>query len=174
MAAEHHEILAAAAVILLAPGAQLEHLSDPPVLDEVANDGIGRRVAIDVGEPELRPGRAAGRDHRIGLGPGAHEGLLHEHALRAGLHRGDRHLGMAIDVPHADGHEIGLHLGEHRPPVAEARRRIEPMAGDRLAEPFGRLVGDRHELDAGRRRHELVDGMPPVAAPRPPDRHRLD
>ena len=118
MAAEHPEILAATTLVFLAAAANLEHLPDPAVLDQIPGGGVGRRVTVHEREREFRIGLRAGRQHRIGLGERANEGLLHEDAPGPRLGGRDRHLGMAVDVPHADGDDVGFDLGEHTPPVA--------------------------------------------------------
>ena len=146
MAAEHPEILAASAVILLAPGPDLEHLTDPAGFDQVAGHQIRGGVAVDEGEAELCLGLGAGGDHGVGLGRCPHEGLLHEDALRSRLGRGDRHVGMAVEIPRADGHDVGLHGGEHLPPVVEGVGVVESMPFGGSRQPGRVVVGSRHHL----------------------------
>ena len=118
MAAEHDQILAAAPRILLAAAAEFEHLSDPPILDQVAGRRVGGRVPVDVGQRELGVRLLAGRDHSLRFSERADERLLHEDALHSGLRGRDRHLRMAVDLPHADRDDVGLGRREHRLPVS--------------------------------------------------------
>ena len=171
MAAEHPEIFASAAVILLAAGPDLEHLADPARFDQVAGHQVGGGMAVDEGEAELCLGLGAGGDHRIGLGGRSHEGLLHEDAPGAGLGRGDRHLGVAVEVSGADGHDVGLHGGEHLAPVAEARFGGEGMPLGGGGQPGRIVVGRGHHLGDLQILPELVDCVAPVAPARSPD-HR--
>ena len=41
-------------------------------------------------------------------------------AARAGFDGRQRHVAMLVDVPHADGHDAGLRLGQHLPVVGKA------------------------------------------------------
>ena len=177
VAAEHPQILATSAAVFLAAGTQLQNGADPPLFHEIAGGEIARCMAVDERQRQLRAALPAGGDHGIGLGQRADERLLHEDALRAGLCGGDRHLRMAVELPHADRDDVGLHLGEHVSPVGECHARlrgIEAIAGHRLREPLGRLVGDRDQFDARQAPPQLVDRMAIVAAARPSDRYHAE
>ena len=169
--AENPEILAAAALVFLASRPQFEHPADPAVFDHVTDGGVGAGVAIHEGEREFRAGLFAGGHHRVGISRRRHEGLLHQDATGPRLGRGDRHLGVAVDVPHADRHHVGLRRRQHLPPVGEGGGRIELVPLGRLGQAGRVVIGGRDHDGAGLFPKQLVDRVAVVAAARPPD-HR--
>ena len=174
MAAEDPQILRATAGVFLSAAPQFQEPADAAVLDEIADDSIRGAVTIDHRQREFRAGRAARGDHRIRLGRRADKGLLHEDPLHTRLRRRDRHLRMAVDVPHAERDDVRLYLREHGTPIAErrpGRTAIETEPLDGLRQPLGRLVGHGDEGRPVDRSPQLVDRMPPVAPARPAD-HR--
>ena len=79
---------------------------------------------------------------------------------------------MAVDVPHAEDHDLGSSLREHPPPVGEGLDAFEPLG--RGGESFGRLVGRGDEFGSGQVDEEFVDGVSPIAAARAADHRGLE
>ena len=80
----------------------------------------------------------------VRLSQGAYEGLLDVDSLHPGFDGGDDHVAMLMDVPGADGGDVGLGLSQHGLVVGESLHAAETLG--RIRQPLGIGVGDSDNL----------------------------
>ena len=81
--AEHPQILAAAAAVLLAATAEFQHPTDFPVGNQFSDDLDQRAIARLMGQRKFHMRSLAGGDHRVGIVQRPAERLLHIHVNAA-------------------------------------------------------------------------------------------
>ena len=144
MPAEHPKVQSAAALVLFATDAHFLELADLTGCDELLHDiddGVVT-VAVSDGYPHALFG--AQLHDLIGLGQSTHKGFLDIDSLHARFDGGDDHVAMLMDMPWADGSDVGLGLSQHDLVVGVSLHAAETLG--RIRQSLGVGIGDSDDL----------------------------
>src|SRR5262249_53397040 len=159
--AQHHQVGAAAAGVLLAAAAQLQDLPEPAGGDQFADALQAGAVARLVGQRQLDVGPLAGLDHLVGLGQGAAHRLFQEDA-GPGAGAGDDHVAVAVEVAVGDADDLRPLPLQHLAVVGVGVAGVQAAGGGGPA--GGVLVGDGDDVDVVERPPDDVEAGAVVAA----------
>ena len=157
---EHDQVLAAGAVVLLAPSPHLVDLADLAGSDQFQGLEREGRPSHLVRQLDLDAGLADGLHHLIGVFQRGSERLLEVHVAASSGGR-SYHLPPLVGVARADADDIGLLRLKHLPVVSVGVRGTGSLL--RLGAAFLVRVGDCDYLGLGKHRPDVPDAVAIVA-----------
>ena len=142
--AEHPQVFGPAAAVSFSPAADFEWAADESFVDETADHGEGRVIAIPVGDGEFGTGGIACGDDLVRFGGGSAKRLFDVDRFGAGADRGDRHVTVLVGVSGTNRDDFGAGFVQHFLVVGVPVVDSEAFLGGLQSGGIG--VGDRDDF----------------------------
>ncbi len=144
MRAQDHHVFAAAAIVLLAPGVDLEEIAEEAVVDGFFEMKDGRGEAHLVGDGDFSPVFGSGGEDFIGFDQIGCERFFRIE-MRAGFYCRQTHFAALIGPPRRDSHKLRLLFRQHLAVTFVLPQRLAPLHC--LGASFGDRIGDGEKLN---------------------------